>query len=162
MAEASLVYEGRTFPIAKRFLLLTCEMFVKSPEFLRAPYPIRSDFAEPNLGVFLDAVDGATANIALYNAPELDLLCQEFRFASLGRQVAAFMAQHALYGIISLKSALVDVQRRLADQYRQICLVIAGRGDDAETEPKSDHGDISGLGRRYLGLSAVSMGCPRG
>jgi hypothetical protein len=93
----------------------------------------------------LDAVHGVTPDVNHTNAPDPDLLCQEFRFPSLGRLLAAFMAQHASLDIILLKSALVDVQRRWADQGRQICLLIAGRCDDAETEPRSDHGDVSGL-----------------
>jgi hypothetical protein len=73
--------------------------------------------------------------ISLTNAPDLDLLCQEFRFTSLGRQ-------HASFDIFLLKSAPVDVQKQLAEEDRQICLLIAGRGDDAEIEPTSDHDAI--------------------
>jgi hypothetical protein len=144
MMEAALVYEGRTFPIAKRSLLLTCELFVESPELSGRPYAIQSRIAEPDLPVFLDAVHDATPDINHNNAPDPDLLSQEFRPTSRGRQVAAFMAQHPSSDIILLKSALVDVQRRLADQDHHICLLIAGRGDGAETEPKSDHDGVSG------------------
>jgi hypothetical protein len=108
--------------------------------------------------VFLDAVDGVTIDINHNNAPDLDLLCQEFRFTTLGRQVADFIARQASSDIILLKSALANVQSRLADQDRQISLLIAGRRDDAETEPKSDHGDISGLREAMSRLEGLVTG----
>jgi hypothetical protein len=79
-------------------------------------------------GCFLAAIEGATTEIGMENAIDLESLSSEFQFAQLGRQVAGFISQHPHARVIPLKSAIAGLRRRLARQNRDLCRVAEANG----------------------------------
>jgi predicted nucleic acid-binding Zn-ribbon protein len=77
--------------------------------------------------VFLVAIEGAT-EIVIRNALDLESLTKEFQFVKLGRQVAEFISHHPHIDVIRLKSAIADLQSRLAGQDRELCLLTQASG----------------------------------
>jgi hypothetical protein len=128
MAAAELVFESQTFQIARRSLLATCELFLEKPNIPSAPYHVRSQALETSFRVFLAAMEGATTEIGMGNALDLESLTKEFQFVKLGRQVAEFISQHPHIDVIRLKSAIADLRRRLAEQDRGLCLLTESNG----------------------------------
>jgi hypothetical protein len=86
MATNSLVFEGQTFQIARRSLVATCGPFPENPNLLSTSYGVRSRASETHFQLFL-AIDGATTEIAMENAIDLEPLNREFQFVELGRKV---------------------------------------------------------------------------
>jgi hypothetical protein len=64
--------------------------------------------------VFLVAIEGATTEIGMENAISLKSLTVEFQFIELGWRVGEFVSQHPYVEVVRLKSAITDLQRRLA------------------------------------------------
>jgi uncharacterized caspase-like protein len=58
-----------------------------------------------SLRVFLAAMEGATTEIGMGNALDLESVIKQFQFVELGRQVAEFLSQHPHIDVIPLKSA---------------------------------------------------------
>jgi regulator of replication initiation timing len=82
---------------------------------------------------FLAAIEWETAEIGMENAIDLESLSSEFQFVELGRRVEEFISQHHHVEVVRLKSAIVDLQRRLAGHDREFCqLVEANRRARAE------------------------------
>jgi hypothetical protein len=92
MATSQLVLEGQTFQIARRSLLATCELFLKSPNLLSTPYHVRSRASEAHFRLFLAAIEGVATEIGMENAIDLESLSREFQFVELGRQVREFVS----------------------------------------------------------------------
>jgi oligoendopeptidase F len=62
------------------------------------------------------------------NVLDLESLTKELQFVELGRQVAEFLSQHPHVDVNRLKSAIADVQRRLAGQDRELCQLTEANG----------------------------------
>jgi myosin heavy subunit len=128
MTAAELVFEGQTFQIARRSLVTTCELFLENPNLLSTPYRVRSRGSEKHFRVFLAAIKGATTEIGLENAIDLESLSTEFQFVELGRRAGEFVSQHPHFEVVRLKSAISDLQRQLAGQNREFCQLAEANG----------------------------------
>jgi hypothetical protein len=84
MAANQLVLEGQTFQIARRSLVARCELFLENPNLLSTPYHVRSRASEAHFPLFLAAIEGATTEIGMDNAINLESLSAEFQFIELG------------------------------------------------------------------------------
>jgi cell division protein FtsB len=62
------------------------------------------------------------------NAIDLESLSREFQFVELGRQVADFVSQHPHTEVVRLKSAMLDLQRQIAGQNRELCQLAEANG----------------------------------
>jgi hypothetical protein len=58
--------------------------------------------SEAQFRLFLAAIEGATAEIGMENAIDLESLSSEFQFVELGRQVGEFVSQHRHVEIVRL------------------------------------------------------------
>jgi capsule polysaccharide export protein KpsE/RkpR len=74
------------------------------------------------------------------NVLDLESLTKEFQFAELGRQVSEFLSQHPHVDVIRLKSAIADLERRLAGQDRELCQL-------TEANAAEQNSQIEGLRR---------------
>jgi hypothetical protein len=109
-------------------LVATCELFADNRNLLGTPYQVRSQVSETSFRVFLAAIEGATTEIGMGNALDLESLTKEFDFVELGRQVAEFVSQHPHIDVIPLKSAIADLRRRLVGQDQEFCLLAEANG----------------------------------
>jgi hypothetical protein len=73
-------------------------------------------------------MEGATTEIGMGNALDLESLTNEFHFLELGRQVAEFLSPRPHIDAIRLKSAIADLRGWLAAQDRELCLVAEASG----------------------------------
>jgi uncharacterized protein YukE len=121
MTAAELIFEGQTFQIARRSLIKTCELFVENPNLLSTRYRIRSRVSEAHFRLFLAAIEGATTEIGMENAMDLESLSTEFQFIKLGQRVGEFVSQHPHVEDVRLRSAISDLQQQLAGQNRELC-----------------------------------------
>jgi hypothetical protein len=161
MAAVELVFEGQTFQIPRRSLVATCELFIENVNLLSTPYQIRSHVSETSFRVFLAAMEGATTEIGMGNALDLESLTKEFQFVELGRQVAEFILQHPHIDVIPLKSAIADLWRRLAGQDRELCLLTEANGPN-RTRSSRACGERSTKSRKSSDTSARrSRNCRR-
>jgi hypothetical protein len=133
---AEIVFEGQTFQIARRSLVSACELFVENMKLLKKPYVVRSRSSEAHFRLFLAAIEGATPEIRMENAIDLESLSREFQFVGLGRQVDEFVSQHPHVEVVRLKSAIVDLQRQLVGHDREVGL-LAEANDRARAEQDS-------------------------
>jgi hypothetical protein len=74
--------------------------------------------------------------IGMENTIDLESLSTEFQFVELGRQVADFVSQHPHVEVVRLKSAILDLQRQLAGQNRELCQ-LTGANDRARADRDS-------------------------
>jgi oligoendopeptidase F len=109
-------------------LVATCELFVKKPNLLDTPYQVRSQVSETSFRMFLAAMEGATTEIGMGNALDLESLTKEFQFVELGRQVAEFLSRYPHIDIIRLKSAIADLEEHLARQDQELCQLTKANG----------------------------------
>jgi hypothetical protein len=70
--------------------MANCDIFDVDPTLLAAPYRVRSRVSAPIFQLFVEAIQGSDPELTHENAPGLKHLCQEFKFAELGRKVQAF------------------------------------------------------------------------
>jgi hypothetical protein len=121
MTAAELIFEGQTFRIERRSLVAASELFLVDPDLLKKPYRVRSRASETHFRLFLAVIEGATTEIGMENAIDLESLSTEFQFVELGRQVGEFVLQHPHVEVVRLKSAILDLQKPLAGQNRERC-----------------------------------------
>jgi peptidoglycan hydrolase CwlO-like protein len=158
MATAELLFGGQTFQISIRSLVSTCELFVENIQLLMKPYQVRSQKSETNFRLCLAAIEGATTEIGIENALDIESLSSEFQFVELGRKVTEFISQHPHIEVIRLKSAITGLHRRLARQDRELCQLAETNGQQdsqvqdvrgviGEVEKKQQHEctKVSGL-----------------
>jgi hypothetical protein len=67
-------------------LVATCKLFLENLNLnlLSTPQQVRSLVSEKSFRVFLAAIEGATTEIGMGNALNLESLTQEFHFVELG------------------------------------------------------------------------------
>jgi hypothetical protein len=86
---SDLVHEGGTFSVFKRQLIVNCELFEDDLTLLATRYPVRSSVSAAHFQLFENALEGSDPELTHENAPDLKLLCDEFKFSELGRKIEA-------------------------------------------------------------------------
>jgi hypothetical protein len=104
-------------------LVATCKLFLENPNLISTPYRVRSRASEAHFRLFLAAIEGAMTAIGLDNVIDLGSLSKEFEFVDLGRRVAEFVSQHPSVEVARLKWAIANLQKQVAEQNRQLCLL---------------------------------------
>jgi hypothetical protein len=102
MSTAEVVLEGETFHMARRSLMLSCELFAENLRLLEKPYRLRSRASEAHFRLFLPAIEGATMEIGMETAIDIESLSRELQFVELGRQVDEFASQHPHVEVVRL------------------------------------------------------------
>jgi hypothetical protein len=152
-------------------LVATCKLFVENPNLLKTPYLVRLPASEGHFRLFLTAIEGVTTQIGIENALDLESLSWEFQFLELGRQVGEFLSQHPHVEVVRLKSAILDLQKQIAGQDRELCQLTGAMGEvrrqiEAVTVKLSGTEDaverrVGPLGRAVLGLAETRDGTSR-
>jgi hypothetical protein len=122
MATNDLVLAGQTFSVQRVPLFMNCQTFVKNPALLMATYQVQSPVAADILRTFLSAVEGATPELTIANAPGLALLCDEFGFTSLAEQVSEFESRHSSIDEHA-RRIIAALKDQLVQQNREICVL---------------------------------------
>jgi chromosome segregation ATPase len=118
--------------------------------------------SETSFRVFLAAMEGATTEIGMGNALDLESQTKEFQIVELGRQVAEFISQQRHIDVIPLRSAIADLEGHLARHDRELCQLAEANGrvraeqdsqleglrgaiSEVEKEQRHEHKKVSGL-----------------
>jgi cell division protein FtsB len=118
-------------------------LFAENPRLLEKPYEVRSSASALHFPPFPAGIEGATTEIGMENAINLESLSREFQCVELGRHVGEFALQHAHVEVVRLKSAMWDLQKQLAWQNQELCQLAEANGR-ARVERDSQLEDLRG------------------
>jgi hypothetical protein len=98
MAVSTLLLGVTAFTVARRALILNCDLFEANPGLASAPYRIQSPVPESAVRLLIDAIEGRAITIDASNADFLSMLSEEFGYRALTSTVTSVQAarDHAL------------------------------------------------------------------
>jgi hypothetical protein len=90
MEKVTLVHPRKTFQVSGRLLVQKSDLFADNLTLVGSPYNVTSQVLLSDFQEFISALEGASVKITNSNFGGLSLLCDEFRFRDLARQVSEF------------------------------------------------------------------------